>query len=309
MTTEISKFFPSQFPVLPSAHYAHLLTLKVSDSPSILRTDEHGTTLARVGGVSRIQMLNRKNSTPQRLRGRERLRRLGFYEKNDCIYNDMHATCTVCPDCMIYGFASSEKGSSKSRYMGGSLYSVQPFSDAQQCVQRNSTSEAGVMTLKPNSKLIPSTALHHEHVVIEGTIFPSIETLRDVTFEGFLYHLQNLLEVKRYGAMTSRDGRFSTHVIGIVLSQGEIFSNLDLTKEIAEIFDESDSLEALLKKSAKAGESLLEEEFCQIDLAVWGDDCTKVIDELKKTFKDKKNYESHIKSLFRQGKQNLKDRS
>ncbi len=61
---------------------------------------------------------------------------------------------------------------------------------------------------------------------------PSIVTLRDPTYEAFLYVLGNLLRTERYGAQETRTGRVYNHLIGVVCSNGEIFSNLRFTQAI-----------------------------------------------------------------------------
>jgi len=53
-----------------------------------------------------------------------------------------------------------------------------------------------------------------DHVLPE-VIFPTIETLRDPSFEGFIYVVGNLLRTRRYGAQESRTGTMANHIIGI----------------------------------------------------------------------------------------------
>jgi CRISPR-associated protein Csc2 len=63
-------------------------------------------------------------------------------------------------------------------------------------------------------------------------IFPSVITTRDLTWTLFGYVLQNVLRTSRYGAATTRGGTVRNHIAAIILSDGEIFSNLLLTQHL-----------------------------------------------------------------------------
>lgn len=69
--------------------------------------------------------------------------------------------------------------------------------------------------------------------------FPSIVTIKDVTVNSFVYVLNNVLRTKRYGAQTTRTGRISNHIVGVVFADGEIFSNLKFTQTIHDGLGES----------------------------------------------------------------------
>ncbi|MGZ3610997.1 MAG: type I-D CRISPR-associated protein Cas7/Csc2, partial [Ktedonobacteraceae bacterium] len=59
---------------------------------------------------------------------------------------------------------------------------------------------------------------------------PTVETLLDVTIPEFLYTLGNILKTTRYGAESNREGFMRNHILGIYLSDVELFSNLELTQ-------------------------------------------------------------------------------
>ena len=77
-------WFPQQVLPKPSGYYAHLVMLRVTDSYALFQTDgELNTARIRLGErtpdfVSRIEIFKRKQTTPERLVGRELLRHYGF---------------------------------------------------------------------------------------------------------------------------------------------------------------------------------------------------------------------------------------
>jgi len=64
------------------------------------------------------------------------------------------------------------------------------------------------------------------------TLFPAVITIRDLSAPLFRYVLMNVLRARRYGAQTTRTGTMTNHLIGIVLADGEIFSNLHFTQRL-----------------------------------------------------------------------------
>ena len=84
MTTMPFEWFPHEVPAKPSGYYAHMLMLRITDSYALFQTDgELNTARIRAGEqvsnfVSRIEIFKRKQTTPERLTGRELLRRYGF---------------------------------------------------------------------------------------------------------------------------------------------------------------------------------------------------------------------------------------
>ena len=84
------------------------LLLRETNSFALFQTDGElnicrvslGRKEQRAG--TRIVLFKRKQSTPERLTGRELLRRYGLVES--CKYNTSEF-CKRCPDCIYYGFA------------------------------------------------------------------------------------------------------------------------------------------------------------------------------------------------------------
>jgi CRISPR-associated protein Csc2 len=186
--------------------------------------------------MTRITIFKRKQSTPERLVGRELLRRYGFIsgdaydekKKNEvdasglpiCDYN-LHF-CTQCPDCISYGYAIGDSGSEKSKVITDTAYSLTSYEHSHEAFTLNAPYEDGTMTRYGE---VTSRINEQDHVTPQ-VIFPSVVTTRDLTENLFLYALNNILRTKRYGAQTTRTGRMQNHIVAVVLADGEIFSNL-----------------------------------------------------------------------------------
>lgn len=64
----------------------------------------------------------------------------------------------------------------------------------------------------------------------------------DPTEATFLYVANNILRTKHYGAQTTRTGRLRNILVGIVLADGEITSNLRLTQAIYDVLKERNQI-------------------------------------------------------------------
>src|SRR5438093_13073883 len=84
MPTLDVQWFPKEVLPKPSGHYTHIISLRVTDSYALFQTDgELNTARVRAGEqadgpITRIEMFKRKQTTPERLTGRELLRHYGF---------------------------------------------------------------------------------------------------------------------------------------------------------------------------------------------------------------------------------------
>ena len=74
------------------------------------------------------------------------------------------------------------------------------------------------------------TALGEQDYVLPQVYFPSVVTIKDPTEAEFIYVMNNVMRTKRYGAQNTRTGTVENHITGVVFSDGEIFSNLQLTQ-------------------------------------------------------------------------------
>ncbi|MEN9259182.1 MAG: type I-D CRISPR-associated protein Cas7/Csc2 [Gloeomargarita sp. SRBZ-1_bins_9] len=226
------------FPRLASGKYVHFFLVRHSRSFPVFQTDGVLNTARVQAGLqstkmmSRLVIFKRKQVTPERLMGRELLRALGLTSGNEgdanyCQYNGEN-TCKKCPDCIIYGFAIGNQGSERSKVYSDSAFSLTPYEISHQSFTFNAPSEAGTMSEQGEMR---SSINELDHVLPEVN-FPAVETLRDPTWEAFIYVLGNLLRTKRYGAQESRTGTMTNHIVGIALCDGEVFSNLHFTQAL-----------------------------------------------------------------------------
>lgn len=230
--------FLDQIPKAPTGHYAHLIVVRETESFTVFQTD--GTlNIAKVRGglqngdsLIRLAMFKRKQSSPERLTGRELLRNTGITQNEEageddyCDYNEQF--CTTCPDCVYYGFAIGDSGSEKSKVYVDTAYSITGYDESHQQFSFNALYEKGNMSQHGE---VRSSFGEQDHIVPQ-VFFPSVITIKDVTVNSFAYVLNNVLRTRRYGAQTTRTGRLANHIIGAVFADGEIFSNLKFTQAI-----------------------------------------------------------------------------
>lgn len=251
-----TNLFPTEMPPRPQGYYAHIIVLRETDSYALFQTDGELNTAQVHAGIanreiiSRITMFKRKQTTPERLVGRELLRRYGLIsaEMSDkdsknkqadergvtvdgaglpiCDYNVDF--CKQCPDCISYGFAIGDAGSEKSKVYSDTGYSISHFDTSHEAFTLNAPYEGGTMSRQGEL----TNRINEQDHVRPQTLFPAVITTRDLPVPLFLYVLSNLLRARRYGAQTTRTGTITNHVIGIVLADGEIFSNLLFTQRL-----------------------------------------------------------------------------
>lgn len=228
---EALNVFQPEIPKLPSGKYAHVVLLRETNSFALFQTDGE-LNICRVSlgrkeqsAGTRIVLFKRKQSTPERLTGRELLRRYSLVE--ECKYNT-DKFCKRCPDCIYYGFAIGDSGSERSKVLVDSAFSVTGYDMSHQQFTFNAPSENGTMSEDGKMK----TALGEQDYVLPQVYFPSIVTIKDPTEAEFIYVMNNILRTKRYGAQNTRTGTVENHVVGVIFSDGEVFSNLQLTQTI-----------------------------------------------------------------------------
>lgn len=250
-----SDWFLSQVPGKPMGRYAHIVMLRVTDSYPLFQTDGELNTARVQAGVThnelmtRLTVFKRKQSTPERLAGRELLRRYGFLSEEAgetggkklsgedglpiCDYNVQF--CTQCPDCITYGFAIGDAGSEKSKVITDTAYSFTPYDHSHEAFTLNAPYEDGTMTRHGD---VTSRINEQDHVQPQ-VIFPAVVTARDLTENLFLYVLNNVLRTRRYGAQTTRTGRLHNRVVAVALTDGEIFSNLLFTQRLYDVLQDA----------------------------------------------------------------------
>lgn len=280
MFNQYQSHFQTSIPKIPGAKYAHFVVLRETNSYAVFKTDgELNVARVRAGLnntdiITRLVLFKRKQTTPERLTGRELLRRYGIYEQittnyeriakkdkdkviEDCTYNG--EPCGGCPDCVIYGYAVGESGSEKSKVFIDSAYAVPAYEESHQTMTLNAPYEDGTMT----SGTSTTNRFSEQDHVLPQVPFPSVVTLRDPTPNTFLYVLNNIYRTKRYGAQTTRTGQVRNHLIGVIFADGDIFANLRLTQKMYDLFEGKNppyGVAEMTKKTEQAIEQLIKQD-------------------------------------------------
>ena len=248
-TLEGSNVFQREIPKLPMGKYAHILLLRETNSFALFQTDgELNISRVSLGRrqqelTTRIVLFKRKQSTPERLTGRELLRRYELVTA--CKYNTSEF-CKRCPDCIYYGFAIGSEGSERSKVLVDSAFSITGYDMSHQQFTFNAPSENGTMSEDGKMK----TALGEQDYVVPQVYFPSVVTIKDPTEAEFIYVLNNILRTRRYGAQNTRTGTVENLVTGIVFTDGDIFSNLELTQAIYDQLPTEQRMKTPLQRDA-----------------------------------------------------------
>jgi CRISPR-associated protein Csc2 len=287
--------FHAFIPLVPMGKYAHIIVLRETNSFPLFQTDQElnfaqvEAGLATSGIISRIVVFKRKQTTPERLTGRELLRRYNFTtdEESDdkeryCEYNSEHF-CKHCPDCIYYGFAIGQEGSERSKVLVDSAFSLSNYDESHQSMTFNAPYEHGTMSKNGQTK---SSFGEQDHVLPQ-VFFPSIVTVRDPTEAEFIYVLNNILRTKRYGAQTTRTGTLENHIVAVAFTDGEICSNLKLTQKLYDqLVDTGQVMKGpyhaanLIKKATDILPALLKDDRVTTHLLIDGEKLTTLLEEV-----------------------------
>lgn len=242
LKTISAKSFHTEIPYKPMGKYVHFLTVRVTESYPLFQTDQE-LNKARVRAgihdatpISRLAMFKRKQSTPERLVGRELLRNYSLMTAEECEYNEKFAMNN--PDCIVYGFAIGDSGSEKSKVVVDTAFSITAFDESHETFTLNAPYESGTMSKQGT---VTSRINQQDHIKPQ-IFFPSIVTLKDPTEATFLYVMNNILRTRHYGAQTTRTGRVRNELIGVIFADGEITSNLRWTQAIYDLMKVEDTL-------------------------------------------------------------------
>lgn len=302
------KHFHTEIPAKPMGKYAHFVTIRVTESYPLFQTDGE-LNRARVHAgmkkdnpesrkiISRLAMFKRKQSSPERLTGRELLRSYQIGDWDKCDYNVDFSKTT--PDCILYGFAIGNSGSEKSKVVVDTAYSITPFDDSHLNFTLNAPFENGTMSRQGE---VTSRINSQDHILPQ-VFFPSIITLKDPTEAGFLYVLNNILRTRHYGAQTTRTGRVRNELVGIIFADGEIVSNLRWTQKIYDLMTERNEIqppdplnEDHVRVAAKDAIVELMSEECIPHTDLMGDDLDSLLTEVKAITSD----ETQLKEMLTQ---------
>jgi CRISPR-associated protein Csc2 len=208
-----TNWFPAQVPPKPSGYYAHIVMLRVTESYPLFQTDGELNTARVSAGVAnsqvitRLTMFKRKQTTPERLVGRELLRHYGlispeFTDSSDKRTEDEHGLpldeynvrfCQWTPDAIAYGYAIGDSGSERSKVLSDTCYSLTPYDDSHEAFTLNAPYESGTMSQRGE---VTSRINEQDHIVPQ-VIFPCVLTTRDLTWPLFRYVLNNVLRTRK----------------------------------------------------------------------------------------------------------------
>lgn len=320
LTTVNEKHFHQAIPPKPMGKYAHIVSCRVTESYPLFQTDGAlNTSRVRAGlksnqPMARLVMFKRKQSTPERLAGRELLRRYELVsmasadgEKKKKTAGANHGACDYnvsfcqrCADCILYGFAIGDSGSEKSKVVVDSAFSITPFEDSHIKLTLNAPFEAGTMSRGGDT----TSRINSQDHIIPQTFFPSIVTIKDPTEAGFLYVLNNLLRTKHYGAQTTRTGRLRNLVLGVVFADGEITSNLRLTQAAYDLLNERKQIPApdpiqeehIATAISESLPQLLKEDGVAFEL-VQGEGLEKLLQETQKITQSEENLKTLLAKI------------
>ena len=312
LSTIDAKHFHTEIPAKPMGKYAHFITIRITESYPLFQTDgELNKARVRAGvvhseAISRLAMFKRKQSTPERLTGRELLRnyKIGDWEK--CDYNVDFSKTT--PDCILYGFAIGDSGSEKSKVVVDTAYSITPFDDSHLNFTLNAPFENG--TMSRNGEV--TSRINSQDHILPQTFFPSIVTLKDPTEAGFLYVFNNILRTRHYGAQTTRTGRVRNELVGVIFADGEIVSNLRWTQKIYDLMKDANPTQInspdplneddVLKAAQDAMKALMDREYIPFT-AFLGSDFEPLLSDVKQVTGD----EVKLKELLTQANTESRD--
>lgn len=295
-------------PQLPMGRYAHFILVRETESFPVFQTDGSLNVIRVQAGlkdgtpISRLVMFKRKQSSPERLTGRELLRYYGIISdkkgNRHCEYNSADF-CKSCPDCIHYGFAIGDAGAEKSKVYTDSAFSVTPYEESHKPFSFNALYEHGTMTQQGETR---SSFGEQDHVVPQ-VFFPAVVTLRDPTYEGFLYVLGNLLRTNRYGATDTRTGKMENQLLAIVFTNGEIFSNLRYTQATYEQlknknqWSEPLGQQVALEAAKAAYSDLMKEEPVAKSAEFVGEEVTTLLTEVREIYQDIEKTKALLEAL------------
>ncbi len=257
----------------PQGHYVSLVVIRKTESETIFRTEGSGEGLVKetvIAGLNnsqrirRVVISKRKQTAVERRSGREVLREHNFLKndsKGQICALNTNAPCGKCIDCMLYGYA-----------VGGN-----PI-----------TGKA-------------STSINEDEYVLPETHFLDIETLKDVTAGELQYVIGNILRSSRYGAISSRLGKVRNTLVGIVFSDTELFSNLELTQAVYDtLLGDKDELDfplydhEVFQGVQEATDVLLQRLVSRTPVVVRGEILQQVLDETIALYRESESVKSFL---------------
>ena len=292
---------PATYNPFPQGRFVTLVLIRKTESETIFRTEGSGeglvkeTTLAGRGSDNRIRRVvisKRKQTAVERRTGRDLLRQHGFLRtegEGACIFNTANP-CGNCIDCMVYGFAVGTGGAQKSRVLTDDAFSIGPSGQVADRRTFNGLYDNSTMR-HPTQEGRASTSINEDEYVKPEVHFLDLQTLKDVTPAELTYVVGNVLRSTRYGAISSRLGRVKNELMAIILSDCEMFSNLELTQTVYDsLLADQPELDfplggaAVRSAVAEAIATLLPEVPSVTPVSIEGQQLTDALRELRATY-------------------------
>lgn len=241
---KIKTYFKPEFSKYPTRNRISLFLVRQVRSSAIFRTEGAKQPMSSAwfpSGTSiddpfieRIVITKRKTVAVERRTGRELLREFGLLfpggkkREGVCALN-RNTPCGKCLDCLIYGFAAGGTGSRKSRVVSDECFSLLDKRSVIGKRSFNGLYDDGTMN-DPELKTKHSTSLGADEFVDANTVFLDVVTLKNLTEDEFFYVLGNIMSSTRYGAISSRMGRMTNHLVGISFSKEEMSATAEWTQ-------------------------------------------------------------------------------
>ncbi len=222
----------------PQQNYVSVLILRELQSAARFTTDgtEANSAVIRVGDVEETvgKLFGRKQVASDR-RVAKALQRTLIQDKMDSVAKNgkwdgcsmvVNSMCQRCPECALFGSAASDEGISiTSRVMYDEAYTIRSISTIVEEYFQNAPGDDYAKGA--------TSAIREPDFFKEGTLFPCVVTLKDVTPEEILFFLNVTDRNTRYGATGTRFGKTRNHILGIYASHREGPSSLEVTRGIA----------------------------------------------------------------------------
>jgi len=222
----------------PKENYISILILRELKSAARFTTDgiEANSAVVRIGGIEETlgKLFGRKQVASDRRKAKALQRTLISDEIAKAIDPNGWKGCTMkvnemcqkCPECALFGSAASEGGISiTSRVMYDEAYTIRALSAVVDEFFQNAPGDDYAKEA--------TSAIREPDFFKEGTLFPCVVTLKDVTVEEVLFFLNVTDRNSRYGATGTRFGKTQNHILGIYAGHREGPSSLEVSKEIA----------------------------------------------------------------------------
>jgi len=222
----------------PQQNYISILLLRELQSAARFTTDgtEANSAIIRVGDVEETvgKLFGRKQVASDRRIAKALQRTLIQDKMNEAVKKGTWDGCTMvvnsmcqrCPECALFGSAASEEGISiTSRVMYDEAYTIRSIGTIVEEYFQNAPGDDYAKGA--------TSAIREPDFFKEGTLFPCVVTLRDVTPEEVLFFLNITDRNTRYGATGTRFGKTRNHILGVYASHREGPSSLEVTRGIA----------------------------------------------------------------------------